>query len=212
MKRIVVTGAAGQVGTELVPALRAAFGNAAVLATDIRRPHGGVLLDGPFETVDCMNGQAVAAAVLRHRADTIYHLAALLSASAERSPQLAYQVNMGTLVNVLEVARDAGCAVFTPSSIGAFGPTTPRDPAPQDDVRCDEGRRRAAVRLLLCALRRRHARSALPGADLARRTTRRRHDRLRGPHLPRCARARPLHLLSARGHTARHDVHAGRDP
>jgi len=132
MKRIVVTGAAGQVGTELVPALRAAFGNAAVLATDIRRPHGGVLLDGPFETVDCMNGQAVAAAVLRHRADTIYHLAALLSASAERSPQLAYQVNMGTLVNVLEVARDAGCAVFTPSSIGAFGPTTPRDPAPQD--------------------------------------------------------------------------------
>jgi nucleoside-diphosphate-sugar epimerase len=132
MKRIVVTGAAGQVGTELVPALRAAFGNTAVLATDIRRPHGGVLLDGPFETVDCMNGQAVAAAVLRHRADTIYHLAALLSASAERSPQLAYQVNMGTLVNVLEVARDAGCAVFTPSSIGAFGPTTPRDPAPQE--------------------------------------------------------------------------------
>lgn len=134
MKRIVVTGAAGQIGTELVPALRAVFGNAAVLATDIRRPHGGVLLDGPFETVDCMNGQALAAGVLRHHADTIYHLAALLSAAAERSPQLAYQVNMGTLVNVLEVARDAGCAVFTPSSIGAFGPTTPRDPAPQDTV------------------------------------------------------------------------------
>jgi nucleoside-diphosphate-sugar epimerase len=134
MKRIVVTGAAGQVGTELVPALRSRFGDAAVLATDIRRPHGGVLLDGPFETVDCMNAQAIAAAVLRHRADTIYHLAALLSASAERSPQLAYQVNMGTLVHVLEVARDAGCAVFTPSSIGAFGPSTPRDPAPQDAI------------------------------------------------------------------------------
>ena len=134
MKRIVVTGAAGQVGTELVPTLRAVFGNSAVLATDIRRPQSGVLLEGPFETVDCTNAQALAAAVLRHRGDTIYHLAALLSASAERSPQLAYQVNMGTLVNVLEVARDAGCAVFTPSSIGAFGPMTPRDPAPQDTI------------------------------------------------------------------------------
>jgi nucleoside-diphosphate-sugar epimerase len=105
-----------------------------VLASDIRRPHTGVLLNGPFETVDCMNGQAIAAAALRHRADTIYHLAAVLSAAAERSPQLAYSVNMNTLVNALEVARDAGCALFTPSSIGAFGPTTPRDPAPQDTV------------------------------------------------------------------------------
>jgi nucleoside-diphosphate-sugar epimerase len=122
------------VGTELVPALRAIYGNAAVLATDIRRPTTGALVDGPFETVDCMNAASVAGAALRHRADAIYHLAALLSASAERSPQLAYQVNMTTLVNVLEVARDADCAVFTPSSIGAFGPSTPRDPAPQDTI------------------------------------------------------------------------------
>jgi nucleoside-diphosphate-sugar epimerase len=134
MKRILVTGAAGQVGTELVPALRAAYGEDAVLATDVRRPLDGALLDGPFETLDCTNAQAVASAVRSHRADTIYHLAALLSASAERSPQLAYEVNMGTLVNVLEVARDAGCAVFTPSSIGAFGPLTPRDGTPQDTI------------------------------------------------------------------------------
>lgn len=134
MKRIMVTGAAGQVGTELVPALRAAYGESAVLATDVKRPDGGALLEGPFEVLDCLDAAAVADAVRRHDADTIYHLAALLSATAEQRPQLAYEVNMGTLVNVLEVARDSGCAVFTPSSIGAFGPGTPSDPAPQDTI------------------------------------------------------------------------------
>jgi nucleoside-diphosphate-sugar epimerase len=129
-----VTGAAGQVGTELVPALRAAYGDEAVLATDVKRPERGALLDGRFEQLDCLDAAGIAAAVREHRPDTIYHLAALLSASAERSPQLAYEVNMGTLVNVLEVAREAGCAVFTPSSIGAFGPLTPREPAPQDTI------------------------------------------------------------------------------
>jgi nucleoside-diphosphate-sugar epimerase len=134
MKRILVTGAAGQVGTELVPALRERYGADAVLASDIRRPDEGALLDGSFEVLDCMDAAAVGAVVQRFRPDTIYHLAALLSASAERSPQLAYNVNMSTLFNVLEVAREAGCAVFTPSSIGAFGPTTPREPAPQDTI------------------------------------------------------------------------------
>jgi nucleoside-diphosphate-sugar epimerase len=134
MKRILVTGAAGQVGTELVPALRAAYGEDAVLATDVRRPDDGTLAEGAFELLDCLGADAIAAAVRRHRADVVYHLAALLSASGERSPQLAYQVNMGTLVNVLEVAREAGCAVFTPSSIAAFGPATPGDPAPQDTI------------------------------------------------------------------------------
>ena len=134
MKRILVTGAAGQVGTELVPALRAAYGEDAVLASDVRRPDSGSLTEGPFEVLDCLDAAAIAGAVSRHRADTIYHLAALLSASAERKPQLAYEVNMGTLMNVLEVAREAECAVFTPSSIGAFGPGTPPDPAPQDTI------------------------------------------------------------------------------
>ena len=131
MQRILVTGAGGQVGTELVPALRSVYGEDAVLATDIKELPDSF---GLSETLDCTDAAAMAALVKRHRADTIYHLAALLSATAEAKPQLGYELNMGTLMNALEVAREAKCAVFTPSSIGAFGPTTPRNPTPQDTI------------------------------------------------------------------------------
>ena len=130
--KILVTGALGQIGSELVTALRARYGDDAVVASDIRMPPRGS--EGPFDFVDCTNLRSLHDAIRRHDIGTIYHLAALLSAVAESKPQVAWDVNMGGLYRVLEVARENRCAVFFPSSIGAFGPTTPPDRTPQDTV------------------------------------------------------------------------------
>src|SRR5262245_40644787 len=128
MPKILVTGALGQIGSELVPALRAAHGVENVIASDIRMPTGPVLGDGaPFVQLDSTDVQHLHDTVRKYEVATIYHLSALLSAVAEERPQTAWQVNMGSLYGVLEVARNDGCAVFFPSSIGAFGPTTPPD-------------------------------------------------------------------------------------
>lgn len=132
MRRILVTGALGQIGSELVPALRVHYGEGTVVASDLRRPEATVG-PGPFAQLDATDPAALAEVVREHDVGTIYHLAALLSATAEKSPQKAYSINLGTLVNVLEVAREQQCAVFAPSSIAAFGPSTP-SPAPQDTV------------------------------------------------------------------------------
>ena len=135
MRRILVTGALGQIGSELVPALRARYGEERVLASDLRMiPTGEGAAKGPYEYVDCTQGQQLQETVRRHDIATIYHLAALLSAVAEEKPQVAWSVNMNGLYNVLEVARQYDCAVFFPSSIGAFGPTTPHDKTPQVTV------------------------------------------------------------------------------
>jgi len=135
MKRILVTGALGQIGSELVPALRERYGEEAVVASDVRIPSPERLAArGPFEQIDCTHIREIDHAVRAHGVGTIYHLAALLSAVAEERPRVAWEVNMGGLYRVLEIARTHGCAVFLPSSIGAFGPGTPRAGTPQDTL------------------------------------------------------------------------------
>ncbi len=119
MKRILVTGALGQIGSELVPALRERYGEDHVVASDIRMPAAAsALSNGPFHHVDCTSQRQIQEAVRRFEVDTIYHLASLLSAVAEERPQAAWDVNMGGLYRVLEVARENSCSVFVPSSIG----------------------------------------------------------------------------------------------
>lgn len=133
MKKILVTGAVGQIGSELTLALRQKYGNDNVIATGHKtKPSEKLLNSGPFEFINCTDINTIEAVVKKHNIDTVYHLAALLSAVAEANPQLAWDVNMNGLYNTLEVAREYKCAVFTPSSIGAFGPSTPLDNTPQD--------------------------------------------------------------------------------
>ena len=135
MKRILVTGALGQVGSELVPALRQRYGTDSVVASDVRVIRlAEAEADGPFEYVDVTSARALQEVVLRYDVGTIYHLASLLSAVAEEKPHMAWDVNMGGLYRVLEVARQRRCSVFFPSSIGAFGPTTPKASTPQDTI------------------------------------------------------------------------------
>jgi nucleoside-diphosphate-sugar epimerase len=135
MQRILVTGALGQIGTELVAALRARYGTENVIASDVRVPPMDQLSTAaPFEFVDVNNADQLAEIVVRHKVDTVYHLAALLSATSEAKPQVAWELNMGSVFKVLEVARKHGCAVFVPSSIGAFGIDTPKDKTPQDTL------------------------------------------------------------------------------
>ncbi|MDG2282913.1 MAG: NAD-dependent epimerase/dehydratase family protein [Longimicrobiales bacterium] len=134
MKRILITGAGGQIGSWLAPRLRDLYGAANVLVTDVRHLGPEVTEAGPFQVLDATDASAVAQAVMGHQADTVYHLAAILSATGENDPGLAWRVNMSSLEAVLEVAREQACAVFTPSSIGAFGPDTPKDPTPQDTI------------------------------------------------------------------------------
>ncbi|CAA7600707.1 NAD dependent epimerase/dehydratase family [Acididesulfobacillus acetoxydans] len=132
MKKILVTGALGQIGSELTARLRDSYGADQVVATDIRSDKNHRLTQsGPYETLDVTRAKDFFDIAKKYEVDTIIHLAALLSATAETKPLFAWNLNMGGLVNALEVARELGCQFFTPSSIGAFGPETPKDHTPQ---------------------------------------------------------------------------------
>jgi len=136
MNRILVTGACGQIGSELTMALRERYGRDSVVATGHKTQPSPTLRDsGPFEFINVASRETVAEVVERYDIDTIYHMAAILSATGEKNPHLAWDVNINGLYNVLEVARERELTrVFCPSSIAAFGPETPRDDTPQETV------------------------------------------------------------------------------
>jgi nucleoside-diphosphate-sugar epimerase len=136
MKRIMVTGAVGQIGSELALALRERYGAEQVLATGHRtQPSEKLLQSGPFEFVDVTKRNTVEALLDRYNIDTIFHLSAILSAIGEKDPQLCWDVNINGLHNILEIARERKLLrVFCPSSIAAFGPETPQDNTPQETI------------------------------------------------------------------------------
>ena len=136
MKNILVIGSTGQIGSELTMLLRRTVPGSTVVAGYIpgAEPKGELLESGPAEIADVRNAQQLSSIVDRYHIDTIYNLAALLSAVAERKPLMAWDIQMNGLLNILEIAREKGVAVFTPSSIGSFGPDTPKVDTPQDTI------------------------------------------------------------------------------
>ena len=130
-RRILITGALGQIGSELVSALRERHGAERIVASDLRIVPLQRAGEAAYEHLDSTELQQILEVIRRHAIGTIYHLAALLSAVAEERPHAAWSINMGGLYNVLEAARQYRCQVFFPSSIGVFGPSTPRERTPQ---------------------------------------------------------------------------------
>ena len=135
MKNILITGAGGQIGIELVPHLQKLYGQDHVIAADINPQLCEKLRSIAItEQFDVLDVNTYAHVIKKYRIDSIFNLVALLSATGEKNPQLAWQVNIGALLNSLELAKENGCALFTPSSIGAFGNNTPHQNTPQDTV------------------------------------------------------------------------------
>jgi nucleoside-diphosphate-sugar epimerase len=136
MKKIMVTGAVGQIGSELTMALRKKYGTDNVLATGHKTQPKPELRDsGPFEFINVTKRETIEDVIKKYKVDTIYHMSAILSAVGEKNPQLAWDVNMNGTYNILEIAREREMTrVFVPSSIAAFGPETPRDSTPQETI------------------------------------------------------------------------------
>ncbi|MBL3655035.1 NAD-dependent epimerase/dehydratase family protein [Fulvivirga sediminis] len=134
MDKILVTGACGQLGSELTLALRELYGNDNVIASDVR-PADGDLLSGPCIILNAMHKSDIENAIDEHQITQIYHLAAILSAKGENDPKFAWDLNMTSLLNILELARDKKLdKIYWPSSIAVFGPDTPKDDTPQNTI------------------------------------------------------------------------------
>jgi nucleoside-diphosphate-sugar epimerase len=134
MKKILITGALGQIGSELTAELRNIYGSDHVIATDIRKADKDFCEQGPFEALDILDGKSFNEITNKHQVDTIIHLAAVLSATAEANPLAAWNLNMYGVINALEAAKEYRCQFFTPSSIGVFGSNTPKVNTPQDTI------------------------------------------------------------------------------
>ena len=198
MKNILVIGSTGQIGSELTMELRKRYGNDHVVAGYIHgaEPKGELLESGPSALADVTDGEMLSEVARKYDIDSIYNLAALLSVVAESKPRLAWKIGIDGLWNVLEVARERHCAVFTPSSIGSFGRETPHMMTPQDTIQ----RPRTIYGISKVTTFSRH--------HFLQDPSRRGHHRLRRRYILQC-RARRTFRLSAEGrHDARHDVHA----
>lgn len=132
---ILITGCAGQIGTELTMALRNIYGNDNVIASDVKVAADEVMKSGPFEFLDVLDKEAMRAVIKKYKITGIFHMAAILSAVGEQNPMLAWNINMNGLINVLELGREEKVErILCPSSIAAFGPETPVDNTPQETV------------------------------------------------------------------------------
>ena len=132
---ILILGACGQIGTELTLALRDKYGTDQIVASDIRRSDLAELQDGPFEILDASDADALRAVCEQYKVHTVYHLVAMLSATGEKFPMKAWDLNMQSLLHVLELAREGVIQkIFWPSSIAVFGPTTPKEHTPQQTI------------------------------------------------------------------------------
>jgi nucleoside-diphosphate-sugar epimerase len=136
MRKILITGALGQIGSELAVKMRGVYGVDNVVVTDTQRKesHDTLIESGPFETLNILDADKMAQVVDKYKINTVVNLAAILSATGEKTPQLCYNVNMNGLYNILEIAREKKLSVFTPSSIAVFGDSTPKDKTPQDTI------------------------------------------------------------------------------
>lgn len=136
MRKILITGALGQIGSELTAEMRKIYGSDNVVASNrsVKKGHEKLIESGPFEIIDVNDIETLSAAVDKYKINTIVNLAAILSATGEKDPQQCWNINMNGLYNVLETAREKNCMAFTPSSIAAFGPSTPKDNTPQETI------------------------------------------------------------------------------